>query len=66
VVRVEDGVWVVHKTHWLIVKLDAHDGSVLDRIEVPRRHPEIHCLSAWGNDLLYCDATSGWVVKISL
>jgi streptogramin lyase len=66
VVRVEDGIWVVHKMDWVIVKLDLRDGSVRDRIEIPRDHPELHCLSACGAGFLYCDATSGWVVRIAL
>jgi hypothetical protein len=32
---------------------------------VPADAPEPHCLSADGDDLLYCDATSGWIVRIS-
>jgi sugar lactone lactonase YvrE len=65
VVRVADGVWVVHKMQWAIVKLDPASGRELDRIEVPQDQPEIHCLTAFGEDFLYCDATSGWVVQIS-
>jgi hypothetical protein len=66
VVRVEDGVWVVHTSDRVIVKLDLGDGSELDRIAVDKSHPEPHCLSIFGKDLLYCDATSGWIVKITL
>jgi hypothetical protein len=66
VVRVADGVWVVHTADRVIVKLDVNDGHELDRIEVPQPHPEPHCLSNFGDDLLYCDATSGWVAKITL
>ena len=65
-VRVEDGIWVVHTSERVIVKLDVQDGAELDRITVAEPHPEPHCLSALGTDLLYCDATSGWVVKITL
>jgi hypothetical protein len=66
VVRVADGVWVVHTADRVIVKLDVKNGRELDRIEVPAPHPEPHCLSNFGEDLLYCDATSGWVVKITI
>jgi hypothetical protein len=66
VVRVEDGVWVVHTADRVIVKLDVQDGRELDRIEIPKPNPEPHCLSNFGNDLLYCDATSGWVVKVTV
>jgi outer membrane protein assembly factor BamB len=66
VVRVEDGVWVVHTSDRLIVKLDVEDGKELYRVAVPEDMPEPHGLSIFGKDLLYCDATSGWVVKIAL
>jgi streptogramin lyase len=66
VVRVADGLWVVHKLEWLIVKLDPEDGSVRDRLEIPRNHPEVHGLSREGDNLLYCDATSGWIVRVVL
>ena len=64
VVRVADGVWVVHTADRVVVKLDVQDGSELDRITVPKEYPEPHCLSADGDNLLYCDATSGWIVRI--
>lgn len=66
VVRVEDGIWVVHTADRVIVKLDLNDGHELDRIAVPAPHPEPHCLSNYGKDLIYCDASSGWVAKITL
>jgi hypothetical protein len=66
VVRVEDGVWVVHTAERVIVKLNTEDGSEMDRIEVPVEHPEPHGLSVFGSNLLYCDATSGWIVQITL
>lgn len=66
VVRVADGIWVVHTSERTIVKLDLADGRVLDRLDVPASLPEPHGLSIFGQDLLYCDATSGWVVHIWL
>jgi hypothetical protein len=66
VVCVEDGVWVVHTADRIIVKLSVEDGQELDRIVVPATQPEPHCLSRYADDLLYCDATSGWVVRIAL
>jgi hypothetical protein len=65
-VRVEDGLWVVHTSDRVVVKLDLMDGAELDRVVVPESFPEPHGLSIFGEDLLYCDATSGWVTKISL
>ena len=64
VVRVRDGIWVVHTADRVIVKLDTNVGRELDRIEVPEPYPEPHGLSAYGEGLLYCDATSGWVAKV--
>jgi sugar lactone lactonase YvrE len=66
VVRVADGIWVVHTADRVIVRLDVMNGRELDRIEVPKPNPEPHCLSSFGEDLLYCDATSGWVVKVTV
>ncbi len=64
VVRVEDGIWVVHTGDRVIVKLDLEEGRELDRIEVPEPHPEPHGLSICEGGFLYCDATSGWIAKI--
>jgi len=66
VVQVSDGLWVVHTADRLILKLDPTDGRELARIAVPGTEPEPHCLSAFGDDLLYCDAASGWVVQVGL
>ncbi len=64
VVRVADGVWVVHTGDRVIVKLDVEGGRELDRIEVPAPHPEPHGLSVYGEGFLYCDAASGWVARV--
>jgi sugar lactone lactonase YvrE len=65
VVRVEDGVWVVHTSERVIVKLNLTDGTELQRLEVPESAPQPHGLARYGQNLLYCDATSGWVAEIS-
>ncbi len=64
-VRVEDGLWVTHTSDRVIVKLDLDDGSIIDQIEVSTDHPEPHGLSIYGDDFLYCDASSGWIAKIT-
>lgn len=65
VVRVEDGVWVVHTGHRVIVKLSLNDGAELDRITVPDSEPEPHGLSADPEcRFIYCDASSGSVMAI--
>jgi sugar lactone lactonase YvrE len=65
VVRVSDGLWVVHTADRVIVKLEVSSGKEVDRIAVPKPHPEPHGLSVWGDQFLYCDATSGWIAKIA-
>lgn len=64
VVRVMDGIWVVHTGERVIVKLDLDGEGELDRIEVAEPYPEPHGLSICEGGLLYCDATSGWIAKI--
>ncbi|MYF99479.1 hypothetical protein F4212_10165 [Candidatus Poribacteria bacterium] len=64
-VRVEDGLWVTHTSDRVIVKLDLDDGVIIDQIEVSEDYPEPHGLSIYGNDFLYCDASSGWIAKIT-
>lgn len=75
IVRVPDGIWVVHTADRVVVKLDLENGSEIERITVPNDLPEPHGLSILGNqtnnphdhkEFLYCDATSGWVVQMSL
>ena len=65
-VRVEDGIWIVHRQDRIILKLDLNDGSEIDRIENPAPLPEAHGLTAHGDDFLYCDAETGAIVKIVL
>jgi hypothetical protein len=65
VVRTQEGVWVVHTANRVIVHLDVTDGREMARIEVPESEPQPHGLCDWGGgELAYCDATSGWVVRI--
>ena len=66
VVRLQDGVWVVHTSERAIVKLDPRSGTVLEEIRVPPSQPEPHGLSRCKDGFLYCDATSGWVARIDV
>ena len=67
VVRTDRGVWVVHTSVRQIVHLDVERGEELGRVAVPDDEPQPHGLTAWeGEDLAYCDATSGWVVRVAL
>lgn len=65
VVRNEnDTLWMVFKTDRTIAKMDIDTGKVLDEIVVDSGHPEPHGLARFGKDLLYCDATTGWIARI--
>ncbi len=64
VVRVADGIWVVHTSNRVIVKLDLTTGAELARVEIPTDQPEPHCLTPDGDTMIYCDATSGWLANI--
>ena len=64
--RVQDGIWVVHTSDRVIVKLEIENGREIDRINVSSEYPQPHGLSSYGSNLLYCDATSGWIVQIDL
>jgi sugar lactone lactonase YvrE len=66
VVRIDDVLWIVHTADRVILKLTVDDGRELDRIIVPPDQPEPHCLTRLGDDLLYCDATSGWIMAVRL
>ena len=65
VVRTEDdAIWMVFKLDRTIAKMNIDTGKVLDEIHINSGHPEPHGLARSGNDLLYCDATTGWVARI--
>ncbi|MEE2754201.1 MAG: hypothetical protein VX910_09475 [Candidatus Latescibacterota bacterium] len=66
-IRVEDGLWVVHTGDRVIVKLNIETSEEMDRIDVPEPHPEPHGLSKLtDSSWVYCDAASGWVTEIVL
>ncbi len=66
-IRVVDGLWVVHTGDRVILKLDVETNEEKDRIEVPEPHPEPHGLSKLtDSSWIYCDAASGWVAEIQL
>ena len=67
VIRVEDGLWVIHTGDRVIVKLDIETSEEMDRILVPESHPEPHGLTKLTDTTwAYCDASSGWVTEIKL
>lgn len=63
-VREGEGIWCVHTSDRVIVKLDVRDGREMDRIALPAPYPEPHCLTARDGRLWYCDATSGEICRI--
>ena len=63
-VREGDGIWCVHTSDRVIVKLDVRDGREMDRVLLPAPHPEPHCLTTRDGQLWYCDATSGAICRI--
>ena len=63
-VRERDGIWCVHTTDRVIVKLDVQDGREMDRIAIPAPNPEPHCLTARDGQLWYCDAIAGDICRI--
>ncbi len=66
-IRVEDGLWVVHTGDRVIVKLDVETSEEMDRIVVSEPHPEPHGLSKLtDSSWVYCDATTGWITEIQL
>ena len=65
VVRTEDdAIWMVFKLDRTIAKMNIDTGKVLDEIHIDPGHPEPHGMARCGNDLLYCDAMTGWVARI--
>jgi hypothetical protein len=66
IVRVEDGIWIAHRQDRIFLKLDLQDGHEMDRIENLAPLPEAHGLTAYEGDLIYCDASTGSVVRISV
>ena len=58
-------IWCVHTSHRIIVKLDALDGTELDRIEIPEEDLEPHGLTLVDNALWACDAQTGGIYRLS-
>jgi streptogramin lyase len=64
VVREDSGIWCVHSTDRVIVKLDIRDGREMDRVTLSPDMPEPHCLALRDGHLWYCDAWSGEICRI--
>jgi sugar lactone lactonase YvrE len=50
------GIWCMHSNDWVIHKLDARDGAVLEVITIPKGNPEPHGMCIHDGHLYYCDA----------
>lgn len=60
----DDALWMVFKVDRVIAKMDVETGDVRDEIHIGPEHPEPHGLARCGDDLLYCDAMTGWIARI--
>ena len=58
------GVWCVHTTDRMVIKLDSSDGTLYERIDVPAKEFEPHGLTCWEGILWSCDAVTGTVYRI--
>lgn len=63
-VRTASSLWVVYTDQRKIVQMDPNDGQVRTTVQLPDDMPEPHGLTRDGADLLYCDATTGWITRI--
>lgn len=73
------GIWVVHSTDYLIQKLHAKSGRVLEQIQLVKgRDPDPHGMDIYQGKLYYCDAGiappgvpnqsphSGWICRLDV
>ena len=61
-----DDLWCVETDHRAIYRLNPNDGSTIDKIEIPKPHPEPHGMTRWDGCFWYCDATSGAICRLSV
>ena len=57
-------LWCVETDHRAIYRLNAADGAIRERIEVPEAHPEPHGMTMWDGAFWYCDAGSRAVCRV--
>jgi hypothetical protein len=58
-------LWCVESDGRVIYKLDPGDGRQLARIQLAKTDPEPHGLDINNGVLWYCDASSGWICRLS-
>ena len=58
------GLWCVETDHRAIYRLNAADGGIRERIEIPEEHPEPHGMTMWDGAFWYCDAGSRAVCRV--
>ncbi len=63
-VRAHESLWLVYTNQRQIVEMDTETGEVGRIVQIPEDMPEPHGLTREGSHFLYCDATSGWIVRI--
>ncbi len=57
-------LWCVETNHRAIYRLNAADGVVREKIEIPEGYPEPHGMTMWNGDFWYCDAGSRAVCRV--
>lgn len=58
-------LWCVETDHRSIYRLNASDGAILDRIEIPADYPEPHGMTMRDGAFWYCDAGSRAVCRVT-
>lgn len=58
-------LWCVETDHRAIYRLNASDGAILDRIEIPADYPEPHGMTMRDGAFWYCDAGSRAVCRVT-
>ncbi len=57
-------LWCVETNHRAIYRLNAADGAIREKIEIPEDYPEPHGMTMWEGAFWYCDAGSRAVCRV--
>ncbi|MCY3658660.1 MAG: hypothetical protein OXG36_06535 [Caldilineaceae bacterium] len=63
-VSTEEALWIVYTNERTIVETNPDTGEPGRTINIPDDMPQPHGMTRQGADFLYCDATSGWIVRV--
>lgn len=64
IICTESALWIVYTNQRQIAALDMDTGACLHTVQLPADMPEPHGLTREGAHMVYCDATTGWIVRI--